>query len=38
MAMSKRFKDAFKTALAVVIAYGIALSMDWEKPYGTSEQ
>ena len=32
MAMSKRFKDAFKTALAIVIAYGIALSMGWEKP------
>ena len=29
---SQRFKEAFKTALAMVIAYGIALSMDWEKP------
>ncbi len=27
-----RFREAFKTALAMVIAYGIALSMDWEKP------
>jgi uncharacterized membrane protein YccC len=29
---SPRFREAFKTALAVVLAYGIALSMDWEKP------
>jgi uncharacterized membrane protein YccC len=32
MILSHRFKEAFKTALAMVIAYGIALSMDWPKP------
>ncbi len=32
MMISDRFKHAIKTALAVVIAYGIALAMDWEKP------
>ncbi|MGD8339060.1 MAG: FUSC family protein, partial [Desulfobacterales bacterium] len=32
MILSPRFKHAFKTALAVVIAYGIALYMDWDKP------
>jgi len=26
-------KEAIKTALAMTIAYGIALSMDWDKPY-----
>jgi len=31
--MSDRFKHAVKTALAIVIAYAIALSMDWSKPY-----
>ena len=31
--MSPRFKEAFKTALAMTIAYGIALSMDWDRPY-----
>ncbi len=31
--LSRRFKDAFKLALSMVIATGIALSMDWEKPY-----
>ena len=31
--LSIRFKEAFKVALAMTIAYGIALSMDWEKPY-----
>jgi len=30
---SVRFKEAFKTALAMTIAYGIALSMDWDRPY-----
>jgi uncharacterized membrane protein YccC len=25
-------KEPFKTALAMVIAYGIALAMDWDKP------
>ena len=28
-----RFKEAFKTALAMVLAYGIALSWDWENPH-----
>jgi uncharacterized membrane protein YccC len=32
MALSPRFKFALKTALAVVIAYAIALYMDWDKP------
>ncbi len=31
--LSQRFKEAIKLALAVVIAYGIALSMNWDKPY-----
>jgi len=31
--LSDRFKDAFKVALAMAITYGIALSMDWEKPF-----
>ena len=30
--ISDRFKHAFKTALAVVIGYAIALAMGWEKP------
>jgi uncharacterized membrane protein YccC len=33
MALSTRTKEAIKTGLAMTIAYGIALSMDWEKPY-----
>lgn len=32
MALSTRFKESFKTALTMVLAYGIALSMDWPKP------
>ena len=32
MILSDRFKHAFKIALAVVIAYAIALYMDWDKP------
>jgi len=32
MTPSPRFKLAFKTSLAMVIAYGIAMSMGWEKP------
>jgi uncharacterized membrane protein YccC len=32
MLLSERFKFFFKVALAVVLAYGIALSMDWGKP------
>ncbi len=31
--LSDRFKHAFKVALAMVITYGIAMSMDWEKPF-----
>jgi len=31
--LSTRAKEAFKVALSVTIAMGIALSMDWEKPY-----
>ena len=31
--LSFRFKESFKTALAMTTAYGIALAMDWEKPY-----
>jgi uncharacterized membrane protein YccC len=30
--LSKRTKEAIKTALAMTIAYGIALAMDWDKP------
>ena len=26
-------KEPFKTALAIVISYGIALAMDWDNPY-----
>ena len=33
MILSTRTKEAIKTALAMTIAYGIALSMDWDKPY-----
>lgn len=33
MVLSDRFKQAFKVALAMVITYGIALAMDWEKPF-----
>jgi len=31
--LSERFKSAFKVALAMSIAYGIALAMNWEKPF-----
>jgi uncharacterized membrane protein YccC len=31
--LSTKTKEAIKTALAMTIAYGIALSMDWDKPY-----
>ena len=31
--MSRRAKEAIKTGLAMMVAIGIALSMDWEKPY-----
>ena len=33
MNLSLNFKEAFKTALAMTIAIGIALAMNWEKPY-----
>ena len=32
-ALTPRTKEAIKTALAMTIAYGIALSMDWDRPY-----
>jgi hypothetical protein len=31
--LSDRAKAAMKTALAMVLAYGVALSMDWDNPY-----
>ena len=31
--LSRRAKEAIKTALAMVIAYGISLGMGWETPY-----
>ncbi len=33
MTLSVRTKEATKTALAMTIAYGISLSMDWDRPY-----
>ncbi|MEN8807976.1 MAG: FUSC family protein [Desulfobacterales bacterium] len=33
MILNVRSKEAIKTALAMTIAYGIALSMDWDRPY-----
>ena len=33
MSLSRRAKESIKTALAMTIAYGIALAMDWDKPY-----
>jgi len=33
MILSRKAKEAIKTALAMTIAYGIALSMDWDRPY-----
>ena len=33
MTLSSRTKESIKTALAMTIAYGIALSMDWDRPY-----
>ena len=32
MLLSVRTKEAFKTALAMTIAFAIALSLDWEQP------
>ena len=31
--LSTRAKEAIKTALAMVIAFGISLWMDWDRPY-----
>jgi uncharacterized membrane protein YccC len=31
--LSVKAKEAIKTALAMTIAYGIALSMDWDRPF-----
>ena len=31
--LSDRVKSAIKTALATVLAYGVALSMDWDHAY-----
>jgi uncharacterized membrane protein YccC len=33
MTLTPRVKESIKTALAMTIAYGIALSMDWDRPY-----
>ena len=33
MPLTSRTKESIKTALAMTIAYGIALSMDWDRPY-----
>ena len=33
MILSTRSKEAIKTALAMTIAYGIALSMAWDRPF-----
>ena len=33
MNLSLNFKESFKTALAMVIAIGIAFAMDWQRPY-----
>ena len=33
MTLSTRTKEAIKTGLAMAIAYGIALQMDWDRPY-----
>ena len=33
IAFSARFKDAFKLALAMLIAYAIALSQGWGTPF-----
>ena len=32
MVLSVKFKESIKTALAMVIAYWVALAMDWDKP------
>ncbi|KPJ98654.1 MAG: hypothetical protein AMJ60_07530 [Desulfobacterales bacterium SG8_35] len=33
MPLSRKAKEAIKVALAMTIAYGIALQMNWDKPY-----
>ena len=33
MILSSRTKESIKTALAMTLAYGIALSLDWDRPY-----
>jgi uncharacterized membrane protein YccC len=33
MLMSARFQTAFKIALAMTLAYGVALSLDWDNPH-----
>ena len=33
MTRETKFKEAFKTSLAMTIAYGIALAMNWDRPY-----
>jgi len=33
MTLSRKAKDAIKVALAMTMAYGISLSMDWDRPY-----
>lgn len=33
MTLTPRAKESIKTALAITIAYAIALSMDWDRPY-----
>jgi uncharacterized membrane protein YccC len=33
IALSMRFKESVKTALAMVISYAIALQMGWDRPY-----
>jgi uncharacterized membrane protein YccC len=33
MILSTKAKESFKTALAMTISYGIALSLNWERPY-----
>ncbi len=33
MLISSRFQTAFKIALAMTLAYGVALALDWDKPH-----
>jgi uncharacterized membrane protein YccC len=32
MAISRKSKEAIKTALAMTVGYGISLSLGWDKP------